>query len=182
MALTPEQIAALTPTQVEEALGAHRLLEAVMKNPKTKTKAQAIIKELNPNISIPEYDIAASADEKYRELEAKFEKLQKSLADKEVDSKVGGAFERLRMERGYTPEGIEKIKGLMVEKAIADPEAAADHWDRKNPKPEISQPSGWQSTAMFDSSEGTDLDRWLKNPEKAQDEEIAAVLAEFKGR
>ena len=88
-------------------------------------------------------------------------KLEKTVTDfignfttKEQDAEINAAFGRLR-EQGYTEEGIGKIKQLMVERKIADPEAGAALFDKINPAKPLEH-SGFQPTSWNFGGMGND--------------------------
>jgi uncharacterized protein YihD (DUF1040 family) len=100
------------------------------------------------------------------ELKELKEKL-KAREEKESDDHYNQIFKKLSKERGYTDEGIEQIKRVMVDKNIADAEAAADHWERKNPaKPAESSGYGTQSWNFTDGADKDgDAKGWFNNAE-----------------
>lgn len=168
----------LTDAQYQELMGAHRLMSALV-NGETRKETLQLFKKLNPKAPIPELDAAQPVLEEVSSLRKQIETLQNKLDNEKVESKLQAKFDRLSRERGLTDDGLEKIKTLMVEKAIADPDAAADHWEKLNPKPEPIQPSGWQSS-QFISEGDKDFEPWLKNEDRASDSEIAQVLTEIR--
>ena len=68
----------------------------------------------------------------------------------------------------------------MVEKAIADPDAAADHWEKLNPKPEPITPAGYVGSSFMDVEGDKNLEPWLQNEDRASDQAIAEVINEYR--
>lgn len=169
----------ISDAQYQELAGAHRLMSALI-NGETRKETLQLFKKLNPKAPIPEIDAAEPVLNEVGALKKQIESLQKKLDDEKADAKLQSAFDRLSRERGITSDGLEKIKGLMVEKAIADPDAAADHWEKLNPKPEPIQPAGYVGSSFLDVEGDKELEPWLQNEDRASDQEIAAVINEYR--
>jgi len=132
--------------QAKSALPSKKLLDALGNNPKTRTKALELIKEIMPNFSIPEVDVPKQAtaviDEKFKEITQKLEALAKEKEDdklsksaKSVDDLIDRGRKWLK-EEGYSKEGIESVESLMQSEGLTNYEAAASLWERRNPKDE----------------------------------------------
>ncbi len=161
-------------TEAELALALHN---ALISDPKTRNRALKLIKEKFPQAPIPEIDAAAPIETELGALGKKLDTFIEQMKNEKVDSQIAGKFSALRSARGYTDEGIESIKKLMVDKSIADPDAAADHFDRLNYKPTPIEPSGWQSSSMLnEKDEG--VKSWLEDPDGMTDRIIGEVLTE----
>jgi predicted RNase H-like nuclease (RuvC/YqgF family) len=169
----------ISDAQYQELVGAHRLMSALV-NGEHRGETLKLFKKLNPKAPIPEIDAAEPVLTEVTSLKKQIESLQKKLDDDKQDTKLQQQFDRLSRERGITTDGLEKIKTLMVEKAIADPEAAADHWERLNPKPEPIQPAGWVGSSFMDVEGDKELEPWLQNEDRASDQEIATVINEYR--
>jgi len=169
----------LTDAQYNELMGAHRLMSALV-NGETRTETLKLFKKLNPKAPIPEIDAAEPVTAEVNKLRDTIAKLESRLSDEKTEAKLAAKFDALRSQRGITDDGMEKIKTLMVEKAIADPEAAADHWEKLNPKPVPIEPSGWQGSSFMDVEGDKELEPWLKNEDRASDSAIAEVLTEYR--
>lgn len=180
MALTPEQLAALSPAQIEEAIGAWRLLDASLKNPDTRDQAHGILKKLNPKASIPEYDLKQGVDAKYAELEKKFLALETQLKDKDELGAYSAEFDKAASKYGVTPEGREKVLKLMEEEKIRSPEAGILLFNERNPAPAPVTTSGWAGASVFDAVPDDEMKGWFENTNQRRDEEIRAVFAERK--
>lgn len=169
----------LTDAQYQELLGAHRLMSALI-NGDTRKETLQLFKKLNPKAPIPELDAAEPVLNEVSALKKQIESLQQKLDNEKQDMKLQQAFDRLSRERGITTDGLEKIKTLMVEKAIADPDAAADHWEKLNPKPEPIQSGGYVGTSFMDVEGDKELEPWLQNEDRASDTAIAEVINEYR--
>ena len=180
MALTPDQIAGLTPAQIEEMHGAWRLLDAALKNPATRKDSQKILKTLNPKASIPEYDIGETVDGKVSALEKKIDDLTKALSDKDELTTYSAEFDKAASKHGVTPEGREKVLKLMEEEKIRSPEAGILLFNERNPAPAPVSTSGWAGASVFDTVPDDEMKGWFENTGKRRDDEIRAVLNEYK--
>lgn len=173
---------------VTEADLALRLHQQLLADPKTRKQTLKLIKSKFPEASIPEIDAAEPVETELGALSKKFDELKtellgshdkfvKDLATKEQDAQILGKFSALKSARGYTDEGIENIKKLMVDKSIPDPEVAADHFDRVNYKPAPIEPTSWYGTNFInDKDEG--VTSWLSDPDAMTDKIIGEVLTE----
>lgn len=92
------------------------------------------------------------------------------------------AFARLT-KAGYTADGIEKIKQLMVDRSIPDVDAAAALFDRQNPEPKAPietawTPPGWDVASVGGS--GIDVKALFQDETRWADQEAASVLNEIR--
>jgi hypothetical protein len=160
--------------------GAHKLLDQLHTSPKTRRSFQKAVKELHPS-TITDEDRVNEAPEVQR-----LSKLEKTVTDfidgfntKVQDAEIGSAFGRLR-DQGYTDEGIEKIKKLMVDRKIADPEAGAALFDKINPAKELPpsgfQPSSWNFGGM--GSDEPDTKLLFENEDAWAEREAMKVIRE----
>lgn len=138
--------------EIEEAdfralRGASQLLDQLQAHPKTRRVFQSAVKVIHPD-TITDEDRLADAPEvqKLTSLETRFDAFLKRQEDRETDGALNDAFSRLRTEQHFTAEGIEQVKQLMVNRKIADPEAAAALWEKLNP------PATIQPNTLFQSS------------------------------
>lgn len=142
------------------ANGARALLDKLLKSPKTQLAAQKLIKE-----AVPEAKIETVEDNPiYTELQETkntLRDLQRSLADRDIDSKLEREFDRLRSQ-GFTDDGIEAVKKLMVERKIPHASDAAAVYEKMNPPKPTDRPSGYGGTDWgFGRLEKGDDDRTL---------------------
>lgn len=182
--------------EVEESdvAAAGRALALVNKlnaNPKARRKLEAAIKEEFPEVETEEDVVARAAAphiESIKALEAKLTETNKRLEDDIAARRLAGeerdtnaAFDMLR-QAGYQDDGIEKIKAIMVDRKIADPEAAAALFDRQNP-PARQEAASWEPQHWDITPKGmdeqsmknlfTDEDRWADN-------QVGHVLTEMR--
>lgn len=160
-----------------EAAQAWALLDSLLKNPETRTDALKLFKKWNPKASIPELDAAAPVEKKFEELSKKLDDFLTAQKDKEVDGQIIGKLDAVRSKHGLTDEGVEKLKKLMVDKSIADPEDAIHVFNASQPPAEPTMPSGYFPTSFIDQSDKS-VEPWFQNEDAAADQEIMSILRE----
>jgi hypothetical protein len=133
------------------------VLEKLNGNPKSRRDYQRALKTNFPEV-VTDEDRLEEAPEVKRlaKLEDKLEKYLDAQDKKAQDDETRAAFNRLE-GAGYTEEGIGKIKKLMVDRKIGDPEAAAALFDKVN-KPVDIIPSGFQPTSWNFGPPAADAD------------------------
>src|SRR5579872_835938 len=122
------------------------LLDELLRSPKTKRTTERAIKALHPDTVISD-DFEEPI---HNEIKSVSDKLDKFLEQQRIsaeDGKLEAAFDQLRKDAGYTDEGIDKIKGIMKERTIPDPMAAAALYEKMNPPPKPQQPSSFAGTS-----------------------------------
>ena len=125
---------------------AQRLLNELTTSPKTKRAVERQIKQLHPDVVIQD-DFDAPVMDEIRAIGEKVDKFLTAQAESRDDSRLESAFGRLRSDGGFTDEGIEKLKKLMVDRKIADPLDAAKVWAAENPPPPPQRPSAFGGTS-----------------------------------
>lgn len=168
------------------------LLEKLNSSPKARRHLEQAVKAEFPDVQTQDEQVAALAAPYIEQVEAKTKALderlnkldarEKEAAEAAADNALIASFGRLK-QQGYTEEGLAKIAGLMTERRIADPEAAAALFDRMNPKPPAEVPGSWEpqswnidQNAVVDTKAlFTDEDRWA-------DVEVGKVLADIRGQ
>ena len=173
-----DEIVEMTAEEAKLLRGSKTLMDRLLKDPKTRRQAEGLVKQLYPE-AVTTDDVAAPYIERIDGLEKKLDKYFKEQEGKELDTRLNSQIAQLR-EDGYTEEGIEKIKEIMVKEQIPNAIAASKLWDKANPpKPAENSnftPSNW---GFGHKTEDGDLkllfedeDAWAeKEARKAWDEE-----------
>lgn len=168
-----------------------KLLQQMNANPKAKVDLERALKTVRPEVEIEE-DVATRYTAPVREDVSKLQetvntfiesqKARDAKADEDrTNDMIAGQFADLQ-KKGYTDEGMEKIKGIMVDRKIADPEAAALLFDKLNPKP-VQENAGWipQQWEMDSTApQGVDTKALFANEDKWADAEVGKVLNEIR--
>jgi hypothetical protein len=174
-------------------VAAKELLERINASPKTRPLLTRAIKEHYPNTRTDE-DVAEEVARPYIEkVEATASRLQQKLdaldarearaAERETIDQMEASFARLRKSYGYNDEGIEKIKALMVDRNIPDPDAAAALFERQNP-PAAETRSSWEPDSYDIRNNAVDVDvqGLFADPEKWADREVGRVLLDIRSQ
>jgi len=170
-----------TEEQARVLLGSQKLLDSLLKNPKTKRAAEKLVKELHPDVVTTD-DIAAPYVERIDEIDKRLSKFLDKMEGDKAEDQFAKQIALLKNTRGFTDEGIDQVKKLMVEKSIPDAIVAADHWERLNPPksqaPSTFSPQNWGIGAETDDPDlkllFKDPDAWAEREAKrAWDEEVA---------
>lgn len=159
---------------------ARNLLAQLTDNPKTKRRVEAAIKELHPQVQTSD----ELAEPYVKPLQEKIDALEKRLQeddDRKVTDRYMAQFGALK-DQGFTDDGVEKIKKMMVDRNIPDVDAAVALFERQNPKqPEA--PQGLRSNAWTLGDAETDkdkMDRLMKDETQFARDEAVTVLNEFR--
>jgi len=171
----------LTDEQANVLNGAHRLMDQLLTNPKTKHVVEKAIKTIHPTV-VTEADKAQPLINGIVNVNKKLDQTINYLKSKEIDSNLSSAFSKLKEDYAYTDEGIDEIKQLMVKERIPSPEAAAALYSRRNPPTSAQTPSLFSPTDWgFGHIEPNDEDAKLlwKNEDAWADKQSRKILAEI---
>lgn len=168
----------------------YNLLQKLDSDPRSKPLVERAVKihhpevvteeELGERLAAPHIEkVNAVATELRDQLEA-LKQREAGVAQREQENAVNSAFTRLE-SAGYTPDGIGAIKQLMVDRKIADPEAAAALFDKMNP-PAATEAPGWVPDRWnFDeTASAVDVKGLFKNEDKWADDMVGQVLNEIR--
>ncbi len=134
--------------------GVADLAARIHSNPKGRVLLEQAHRTVNPNAPAPSIEQEQHFSEPLNALQKQVADVAKMVSDRfekdDSEKKLGAitrqqeeGFARLRDQR-YTDEGITKIREIMSEKGILDPEIAAAYFDRINPPAPIT-PTGSNS-------------------------------------
>ena len=135
----------MTEEEVKLLRGSKVLMDRLLKDPKTRRQAEGLVKQLYPETTTTD-DVVEPYVSEIKELAKEFREFRKAQDGEKLDAKLNSQIAQLR-EDGYTDEGIEKIKEIMVKEQIPNAIAASKLWDKANPpKPAENSnftPSNW---------------------------------------
>ena len=172
---------------------AKKLLEQMNSTPESRALLAKAIKIHHPNVRTEEEiaaELAAPHLEEVKKTRDEVKSILESLqardkADTEARAKadMDGAFSRLRAQGGYNEDGIEKIKALMIDRSIPDPEAAAALFEKLNPAP-VQTRSSWEPDKWNLESDAVDYDvkGLFADPDRWENEMIGKVLMEERSK
>ncbi len=171
--------------------GVADLAAAIHANPEGRKLLERAHKTVNPKAPTPalaqEEMLAAPISEVQKQIADLTSLVTKKFSDDETREKLGAVsrqqeegFQRLRDQR-YTDEGLAKIREIMTEKGILDPEIAAAYFDRINPPSPIT-PTG-SNSINFVEAFNDDADKALQelmqsqgNSERALNQLVSGAL------
>ena len=167
----------LSEEEVRVLRGSKALMDQLLKSPKTKRTVEKAVKDLYPE-TVTTDDVAAPYIERLEATEKKLDTYLKEQKESALENKFQGQVQALRDE-GYTEEGIEKIKEIMVKESIPNAIAASKLFDKANP-PKPQEPSGFQSTNWGIGGTTTDenLNLLFKDEDAWAEQEARRVWAE----
>lgn len=179
--------------QLNQLNAAQKLLEQINGDPKTRTLLTRAIKHHYPNTRTEEdiaeeyaapirEEVKASLNE-VKEMLGKLSERERRDDEQRTLASLDTAFSRLRSTYGYNDDGIDKIKSLMVDRSIPDPEAAAALYERLNPAPVETrsswEPDGWN---LRDDAVETDVQGLFSDPERWADKEVGKILLDIRSQ
>ena len=172
------------------------LLGKLNTNPKARQHLERAVKEEYPEVQTEEEQITRYATPYVEKLESKFSDFQKTIterfdredkarqeaADRRGEDELRSSLQRVKKAYSLTDEGIGKVVELMVERKIADPEAAAAYYERMNPAPaqvaSAWEPQTWK--VADDNAGGPTTKDWFMDPEGTSDRVIGDTLREIR--
>jgi hypothetical protein len=183
--------------QLDQYQRMHRLLNDLQGSPKTRSMFSKAVKQLHPDIQTPE-DVAeeiggamlAPVNEQLKTVSEQLAAMKKAQDDRDARAAeasqiadMTSAFARLRKE-GLQDEGEQAIKQLMVDRKIADPEAAYALFMRQNPPAAEVHAASWepQHWDIRNNTVDVDVDGLWKNPDAWADKAVGRILMEERGR
>lgn len=122
------------------------LLDQLLRSPKTKRTVERQIKALHPDTVISD-DFDAPVHDEVKAIRGELREFIETQKNQNFDAELDRQFERLRADGGFTDEGIEKVKKIMVDRKISSPLDAATIWNAENPPPKPQQPSQFAGTS-----------------------------------
>lgn len=148
------------------------LLERGIKHhfPDVVTEEEAAARMVAPQIEKFQTEVVAPLADELKALRESREQQRAQQTEAELNS----AFSEIRRSRGFTDEGIEAVKKLMVDRSIADPHAAAALFAEQN-QPAPQDAPGWTPSHWNIDQTVTDFDlKGLFENEDAWGDRMAA--------
>jgi|SRR5579864_2941133 len=125
--------------------GSYALLDKMVKG-KNRRQVERLIKDVMPEAQTTD-DVLEPVDTQLKELRKELADFKKEQEGKSLDSQLDTDIKRLKEDRDWTDEGIEKLKKMMLERQIPSIVDAADLWEHRNPpkvqEPSILSPTDW---------------------------------------
>ena len=135
----------------------------------------AVTKKVKPEMAIPEIDIEETIEKTHSATDRRVQELEAKLREKDALDDLNSRRQKI-IKRGLAKEDdIPEIEKVMLEKKIADHEAAAEYWQwmKQSAAP---TPTGYNPNAI----NKFDLSKYWKNPVAGARDEAAKALNELR--
>lgn len=146
--------------ELKNLRAADALLKRLRGSPKTKSVVDGAIKTIFPETVIDD-DFQEPMRNAITAIGTKLDKFLDAQTTREEDNKLEAAFGQLRTDGGYTDEGIDKIKKIMIDRKVADPFAAAAYYEKLNPPAEPQKPTSFAGMSWGIGAKTDDADTKL---------------------
>ena len=166
----------LTDEQYARLNGAHTLLDQLMVSPKTKRDLQKLVKAVHPNV-VTDDELAEPTIAPLRAELEELKSFKKKYEDSQIENQFSSAFKRLQ-DDGWTEDGVEKLKKLMVDRQIPDVDAAAALFEKQNPPARALPPAVQSRDWSIGDKDDDKFKRLLDDPDRFARDEAAKVLTE----
>lgn len=156
------------------------MLEKALKThyPDIQTEEDQATRLLEPQLKKLQDEVIAPLAETVNAFKTEREQAQERATAERLEN----AFGRLKADEGFTDEGLEQIKKLMVDRSIADPDAAAALFNKLNPPPPQEaasyQPQQW--TLESATGPGVDVAMLFQDEDRFEQQMIASTLNEIR--
>ena len=162
-----------TPEQLQELA---LLSKTLAEGKETRKDFLKLTKKIRPDLPIPELEVEETATRLAQTYENKLAAMEAKLAEKEARETLENRRKAL-MESGKasSKEEIDAIEKVMIEKKIADHDAAADYWKWMQ-QTATPTPSAFPKPVM----QQFDVSGYMKNPVVAARDEAMKAFAELR--
>jgi len=162
-----------TPEQIQELA---LLSKTLAEGKDTRKDFLRLSAKARPDITIPELEIEDTANRLAQTYETKIAAMEAKIAEKEAKETLENRRKAL-MESGKASsrEDIEAIEKVMIEKKIADHDAAADYWKWMQ-QTATPTPSAFPKPVM----QQFDVSGYMKNPVVAARDEAMKAFQELR--
>jgi len=161
-------------TKPESKRHFERALKTVVPTVETDDDREALAQEL----AKPHLEKVEALTGRIEEMFKRDEERRAADAKRAEEADLTGKFSSLMARENLTEEGLERVKQLMLDRSIPDPEVAFTYLKAQEPPQTV---RSWQST-RFDNDFGqktTDLKKLFADEDRWLDEEIGNVMDEF---
>jgi hypothetical protein len=155
---------------------ARQLLDGLMTDPKTKRDLQKLVKMKHPNV-VTDDDLAEPTIAPIKAELEELKKFKQQIEDERIEAKFQASFDDLK-DDGWTEDGLEKLKKLMIDRQIPDVYAAAALFEKQNPPPKPLAAAIKTNEWSLGSHDDEKFKRLLQDPDRFARDEAAAVLNE----
>ena len=100
-------------------------VEPIYNHPKTGREAKRLIKEVYPNVKIPDYDIEQQVMQRLDAEQKKRDDAEAAAKQKATDDAWQARRAEVQKKYGFTDEGMKRLEDWMVENQIGNYDTAA---------------------------------------------------------
>ena len=152
------------------------LAKKLADSPNTRKEFLRLTKQVNPDMPIPELEIEDRTNSVLKQAEDRVQSLEAKLRERDAREELDKRRQSLfKSGKAKSENDIEEIEKIMLEKQIANHEAAADYWDWMKQAAEPT-PTGYNPQVI----KQWDLAKYMKNPVGAARDEAAKALNELR--
>lgn len=167
-----------TPAQLAQMA---ELANKLATNPKTRGDFLRMTKEVNPDTHIPEVDIPAAMEAKFKPTLDRLAQLEEQQARREAEDRVRQQRKAALKVEGVSSDDMPKIEKLMVERGIADHKTAAEFYVLQNRQAEPT-PAAAQATRVFGPPKTPDLKEFNGNMSAWAKKNAFDMIDQLRGR
>lgn len=109
-------------------------VEPIYNHPKWGKEAKRLIKQVYPQVKIPDYDIEEQVNARFDAEKKARDEAAAAETSAAQDRKWREARATVQKSYGFTDEGMERLENFMKEKYIGDYEVAASYMAAREPK------------------------------------------------
>ena len=152
------------------------LMRELSDNPSTRKEMLRLTKKIKPELVIPELEIEDRTTHAVSAAQTEVEKLRAELRERDALDNLKQRRQSLLKKGLISDESqIEEVEKVMIEKNIANHEAAAEYWQwmKQSAAP---TPSGYNPSAVAKLN----LGKFYKNPVAAARDEASQALNELR--
>lgn len=180
----------LTDEEIAQVQRLQTMVQQLQANPEARAHLERGLKVLNPQLTTTEETIEAIRAPVMSELEqmkAELARRDQEAADRarqeaeqSAISRMNQSFQRLREQFGLTEEGEGKVRELMTQRNIFDPEAAFALFEKQNPTISAEHANWTPDHWNYATDLMPDAKQWFQDPDRAADQAIGQVLTEMR--
>lgn len=153
------------------------LLQRLNEKPDARRALQSLVKQHVNKDVVTDEDVAAPFVEQIRNEIKPLVEFKADLEKREKDWQSGEQLRTLK-DRGFTPEGIDKIKAFSSEHSIPNLVDAADLYEARKPPEPVAPKSITPPAWNFSSAESDDDKLLLSNEDVWADKMAGKILGE----
>jgi len=147
-------------------------------NPTTRSEALRLTKKIRQDLPIPELDLQDRVEKTREQMQSKIDAMEARLRENDARKTLEDRRNALKIKgKASSDDDIQQIEKIMIDKKIADHEAAADYFNWMK-QAEVDKP-----TPIFQGSpvlNNFDLKNYFKNPQNAARENAMQALSELR--